>query len=106
LLTSSERAALRSKNTNVDIMVSDGTVYFSPGGGFMASGIATSDFLRLQIIQRNLNELEQIVVNEENQIKGAIPIADESLDLRVDFSDLDDWLLIETSTGTLINFKE
>ncbi|MFT7006943.1 MAG: hypothetical protein ACJAXJ_001455 [Colwellia sp.] len=103
-LTSTERLTLRKKNTNVDIRVSDGTVYFSPGGGLMSNGTAIDDFTRLQKLYRDIEYLDKVVAQEIEQIKMKVSSPTGKLNLKLYFSDLEKIRVIEINSKTILNF--
>ncbi|WP_076920402.1 hypothetical protein [Pseudoalteromonas sp. SK18] len=105
-LTSTERTTLRKKNANVDIEVSDGTVYFAPGGGRMSNGASMSDFMNLQRIYRDLDYLEAVVNQESDQIKQKITASNGTLDLRVDFSNTQKLRVIEVNSKTMLDLQK
>ncbi|MEL0655469.1 hypothetical protein V6257_10545 [Pseudoalteromonas issachenkonii] len=104
-LSASERTNLRRCNTNVNIEVSDGTVYFSPGGGRMINGDSITDFMSLQLIYRDLEYLEAIVAQTADQIKQKIITPNGDLHFRVDFSDIKKLRVIEVNSKTVLNFQ-
>ena len=104
-LTFSERSTLRKRNVNVDITVTDGTVYFSPGGGLMSNGSSMNDLTKLQRVYRDLDYLEDVVTQETDQIKSKIASSADQLSLRVDFSDLGKLLVLEETTNTILNLN-
>lgn len=104
-LSALERTNFRRCNTNVDIEVSDGTVYFSPGGGRMANGDSMTDFMNLQVIYRDLKYLEAVVAQEADQIKNKITASNGCLHLRVDFSEMNKLRVIEVNSKTVLNLQ-
>lgn len=103
-ITLKERRTLRKKNTNVDIKVSDGTVYFSPGGGLMSNGTAINDFTRLQKLYRDIEYLDKVVAQESEQIKMKISSPTGQFNLKLDFSDPEKIRVIEVNSKTILNF--
>lgn len=105
-LTLAERLTLRKKNVNANIAVSDGAVYFSPGGGRMSNGASITDFMELQRIYRDLDSLEAFFAQEEEQIKQKIASKNGNLSLRVDCSNTQKLCVIEEKSKTLLNITE
>ncbi|HBY84816.1 MAG TPA: hypothetical protein DEO86_02990 [Colwellia sp.] len=103
-LTPKERLTLRKNNTNVDIKVSDGTVYFSPGGGLMSNGTAMNDFTRLQKLYRDIEYFDKVVALESEQIKMKISSPTGQLNLKLDFSEPEKIRVIEINSKTILNF--
>ena len=85
-LTETQRKNLRSNGYNVDVGVSDGTVYFAPGGGIMPNGVGVRDFIRLQYLNRLLEYIKKVLLTEEIQVRSKLGLsADAPLTLKARF---------------------
>lgn len=103
-LTSKERIALRKFNVNINIKVSDGTVYFSPGGGLLSNGKSMSDYGTLQRVYNDLDYLENLVKQKRNEIENKISTLNGPLNLKVDFTDLHNLRVVEINSQTILEF--
>lgn len=72
ILTQAQRLALRRKNVNSFVAVSDGTVYGPPGGGMVCSG---DNIQSVVLMDRQLDLLETL---EEN-VKSQLPVVLDDL---------------------------
>lgn len=106
ILTSTERMILRKKNVNVNVKTSDGTVYFSLGGGRMSDGTSMRDFMNLQRIFRDIDDFEAIVPQEANKIKSKIKSSTGKLNLRLDCSNVPELSVIEENSKTVLHLKK
>lgn len=106
ILSTEERKNLRKKCVNSEIQVSDGTAYFSPGGGRMSNGVSFSDFTKLQFVFRELDYFEALVDKEKEQISSKIVSPSGELHLRVDFSDKNKINVYEVNTKSMLVLNE
>lgn len=108
-LTPIERATLRKKNTNVDIQVSDGTVYLTPGGGLMADGTSMADHMYYGYIDRLIDAFETITLKEKIKIKELVYSPTGVLQLHLDFSKMpkiSELFIREENTNKIIKFHQ
>lgn len=103
-LTPDERKNLRCNGYNTPIIISDGTVYQSPGGGFVSGGHTMSDYWKNMLVIRHLESYEVLVRQEEAQFRGFLGLVDaECLTLRMGFNASNFWIFEPTKQVNFIN---
>jgi len=101
-LSTEELNSLRKCSVNYVLKVSDGTSYFSPGGGRMSNRVSISDYTKLMFVYRELDHFEDLVEKESEQIISKIISPAGSLQLRADFSDAMKINIYEVHTKTML----
>ncbi|MFM0616262.1 hypothetical protein PQR37_19545 [Paraburkholderia nemoris] len=87
VLTAEKRAELRQCRVNASVTVSDGTVYYAPGGGMMSNGDGGTDYIYQMQLLRRLDHLEATIGQHEAQIRARLGVGkDAALALKARFS--------------------
>jgi hypothetical protein len=77
-LTAAGHARARECRTNAGVTVSDGTVYYPPGGGIMSNGDGATDYMYQMQLLRQLDDLEAAVQQREAQIRAMLRVRDDA----------------------------
>jgi len=73
-LTAERHAEIREMRVNVGVTVSDGTVYYPPGGGSMSNGDGALDYIYQMQLFRSIDGRENAVRANEVQIRAALKL--------------------------------
>lgn len=85
-LTAEKHAELRRCRVNAGVTVSDGTVYYPPGGGVMSNGDGGIDFLYQMQLLRQVEYLETAIQQREVSIRAMLGLREaEELELKARF---------------------
>jgi len=88
VFTREARTAMRNKNMNHLLRMSDGTSYFSPGGGVMTNGMSFYVRTQSDMIMHLLETTEQDAINHEVLIRKSLSIKEgDDLKLRIMFDE-------------------
>ena len=71
-LSAEERAELRGGCTNAVVTMSDGTVYYPPGGGMMSNGDSSTDFTYQMQLLRTVDDLQALVARDADKIRAVL----------------------------------
>lgn len=74
VLTAEDHARFREHRVNAGVTVSDGTVYYPPGGGMMSNGDGATDYMYQMQLLRQLEYLEAAVEQREAQIRAMLGV--------------------------------
>lgn len=86
VLTAEDHARFRERRVNAGVTVSDGTVYYPPGGGIMSNGDGATDYVYQMQLLRQLDDLEAAVQQREAQIRAMLGVrGDVELALKARF---------------------
>lgn len=86
VLTAEDHARFREHRVNAGVTVSDGTVYYPPGGGIMSNGDGATDYMYQMQLLRQLDYLEAAVQQQEAQIRAMLGVrGDVELALKARF---------------------
>lgn len=85
-LSLQDRKNIRKKHCNVSITTSDGTVYYSPGGGIMSDGGAMLNYMYCMQLLRDIEYKEELVKSNEDTIRDRLKIKNNTpIEIRANF---------------------
>jgi len=77
-LTAEDHARFRKYRTNVVLTMSDGTVYYPPGGGLMSNGESATDYTYQMQLLRQIGYLQSMVELRASEIRARVCVRDNA----------------------------
>lgn len=74
VLTAEDHARFREHRVNAGVTVSDGRVYYPPGGGIMSNGDGATDYMYQMQLLRQIDYLEAAIQQREAQIRAMVGV--------------------------------